>query len=156
MISYICMNDIVNVWLLYFMSMEERKCVVIVLIEFGKIRVVYVLGGPFEMLCELLEVCLNFACKVLSKYSNVRSLVLAWLHVIELSINEMPLNCVTRIVKVRIYFVLIIEVVSMIVGIVVNNVAEFHSRVVVVNIGRVRISGVVSLQGRCCRNFGRI
>ena len=77
MISYICMNDIVNVWLLYFMSMEERKCVVIVLIEFGKIRVVYVLGGPFEMLCELLEVCLNFACKVLSKYSNVRSLVLA-------------------------------------------------------------------------------
>ena len=75
---------------------------------------------------------------------------------IELSINEMPLNCVTRIVKVRIYFVLIIEVVSMIVGIVVNNVAEFHSRVVVVNIGRVRISGVVYLQGRCCRNFGRI
>ena len=50
---------------------------------------------------------------------------------IELSINEMSLNCVTRIVKVRIYFVLIIEVVSMIVGIVVNNVAEFHSRIVV-------------------------
>ena len=50
---------------------------------------------------------------------------------VELNINEMPSNWVERIASVRIHFELIVEVVDMIVGIVIDNLAELHSRIVV-------------------------
>ena len=51
----------------------------------------------------------------------------------------------------------IVSIVGIIVGIVVVDLlAEFHSRIFCGIVGRDRISGVVYLQGRCCRNFGRM
>ena len=48
---------------------------------------------------------------------------------IELNINEMSLHCVAKVVDVRMRLELIVDIVSIIVGIVIDNVAEFHSRI---------------------------
>ena len=48
-----------------------------------------------------------------------------------------------KVTNVRMQFKLILDVTSMVVGMVVD---EF---------GRVKFSGMLNLQGRCCRNFYR-
>ena len=51
-----------------------------------------------------------------------------------------------KVTNVRMQFKLILDIISMVVGIVGMVVDEF---------GRVKFSGMLNLQGRCCRNFCR-
>ena len=50
----------------------------------------------------------------------------------------------------------IVDIVRIIVGIVVDILAELNSRICCCIFGRVEFSGMVNLQGKCCRNFCRL